>query len=59
MEVGFHKRPEPVPGADDKVADVGDADGPSQDVSELRVCVAVGGGQRRHVDGIPDGLVAG
>lgn len=47
----------PVPGADYEVADVADADGASQDVSELGVSVAVGGGQWGHVDGIPDGLV--
>lgn len=49
----------PVPGADHEVADVPDADGASQDVSQLRVGVAVGGGQRRHVDGVADGLVTG
>lgn len=46
-----------MPGADNKVSDVPDADGASQDVSELRMRVAVGGGQRRYVDGISDGLV--
>lgn len=47
-----------MPGADDKVSDVPDADRASEDVSELGVRVAVGGGQRRYIDGIPDGLVA-
>jgi len=47
-----------VPGADDKVADVCDADGASQDVSELWVRVAVGGGQRRYVDWISNRLIA-
>lgn len=49
----------PVPGADHKVSDVPDADGASQDVSELGVRVAVGGGQWRHVDGISDWLITG
>lgn len=47
-----------MPGADDEVADIGDADGPAQDVSQLGMGVAVGGGQRRHVDGVSNGLVA-
>lgn len=46
-----------MPGADNKVSDIADADWASQDVSELGVRVAVGGGQRRHIDGISDGLV--
>ena len=46
-----------MPGADNKVSDVPDADGASQDVPKLRVRVAVGGGQRRYVDGVSDGLV--
>lgn len=46
-----------MPSADHKVADVPDADWSSQDVSELRVRVAVGGGEWRHVDGVTDGLV--
>ena len=48
----------PVPGADDKVADIPDADRASQYVSQLGVGVAVGRGQRRNVDGISNGLVA-
>lgn len=47
-----------MPGADDKVSDIPDADRASQDVSELGVRVAEGGGQRRYIDGISDGLVA-
>lgn len=47
-----------MPGADNKVSDIPDADGASQDVSELGVCVAVRGGQWRYIDGIADGLVA-
>lgn len=47
----------PVPSADHKVADVGDANGPAKDVAQLWVRVAVGGGERRHVDRIADGLV--
>ncbi len=46
-----------MPGADNKVSDIPDADGASQDVSELGVGVAVGGGQRGHIDGISNGLV--
>lgn len=47
-----------MPGADNKVPDVSNADGASQDVSELRVGVAVGGGQRGYVDWISNRLVA-
>lgn len=47
----------PVPGADYKVADVPDTDGASQDVAELWVWVAVGGGQWRYVNWISDRLV--
>lgn len=47
-----------MPGADNKVADVSHADGTSQDVSELRVRVAVGGCQRGYVDWISNRLVA-
>lgn len=47
----------PVPGADDKVSDIPNADWASQDVSKLGVRVAVGGGQWRYIDGIADGLV--
>lgn len=35
-----------MPGAGNKASDVGDADRAPQDVSELRVRVTVGGGQR-------------
>lgn len=52
------ERNAPVPGADHKVPDIPKADGSPQDVAQLGVGVAVGGGQRRHVDGVPDGLVA-
>lgn len=53
------KSDRPVPGADDKVPDIPDADRASQYVSQLGVGIAVGRGQRRNVDGISDGLVAG
>lgn len=48
-----------MPGVDDEVADVGNADWPPQDVSKLCVCVAVGGSQWRDIDGVSDRLVTG
>lgn len=49
----------PMPGADDKVLDIPEADWASQDLSELRVWATVGSGQWRYIDGISDRLVAG
>lgn len=48
-----------MPGADDKVLDIPEADWASQDLSELRVWATIGSGQWRYIDGISDGLVAG
>lgn len=47
----------PVPGVDDEMADAGDANGSTQCVFDLCVCVAVGCGEWRDVDGISDRLV--
>lgn len=48
-----------MPGADYEISDIAEADGASQDVSQLGVRVTVGGGQGGHVDGISNRLVAG
>ena len=46
------------PALDDRRLDDRHADGTSDDRGHLVVGVDEGGGQRRHVDGVADGLVA-
>ena len=48
----------PVPAADEPGVNVLGADGAPPHRAELGVAPSVGGGERGHVDGVTDGLVA-
>ncbi len=47
-----------MPAPDERRLDGRDVDWPAHDVGDLRVGVDEGRGERRHVDGVADGLVA-
>lgn len=49
----------PFPEANEGLLDEGEADWAATDSTDLLVGVAVGGGERRHIDGVTDGLITG